>query len=303
MTTRTIDQLSAVRATGAPAARVGLGKSQGWLAAPSILWMALFLIGPLLAVVWFSFWTSESYRMIPEYTTENYSTILGDETFWSMLRWTVGGLMVVLAGVTLLGFPVAYFVARMLQREWVRTAILFAAIIPFWVSYVIRMITWIPIFGRNGLLNDMLTGIGILDRPADVLLYSGPAMLTAMIFLYVVFMIGPVYFKLLQIDPDLLRASQNLGASPWKTFRTVELPLIRPGIVAGWLFTSIMVINDFATERIVGGGLSPMLSGTIWRRGQLLLWPQASAQAVVLVIVAFVIVGVLLRISNLREEL
>lgn len=283
--------------------RVGLNTGQAWLAVPAVVWMGGFLFVPLGAVVVFSLWTGQSFRMVPDYTLENYRALLTDPSFWSTVRWTFIGALFVLLGVTVLGVPLAYFVARVVQREWVRSALLLLAIIPFWVSYVIRMITWIPLFGRTGLLNELLVGSGVLAEPADIFLYSTPAMIGAMIVLYVVFMVGPVYFKLRQIDPDILRASQNLGARPLQTFLSVELPLIRPGVVAGWLFTTIMVMNDFATERVVGGGLKPMLAGAIWRKGQLLLWPSASAQAVVLVVVVFVAVGALLRISNLREEI
>jgi ABC-type spermidine/putrescine transport system permease subunit I len=241
--------------------------------------------------------------MSSDLTTSNYANILTSDTFWGTVRWTFRVLIIVLLSVTLLGLPVAYFTARVITVEWIRTGLIFLLFVPFLVSYIIRMITWIPLFGRAGIVNWTLTTIKVLDAPSDFLLYTSPSMITALVFLYVAFMVGPVYFKLQQLDKDLIRAAQNLGASPLRTFLTVELPLIRPGIVIGWLFVSVMIMSDFATERIVGGGLSPMLAGTVWRRAEVLLWPQASAQAVTLVILTLALASGLIRFAQLDQDL
>lgn len=288
---------------GSPPARVGLETRQAWLATPALLWILLGLVVPLTAIVVFSFWTGSSIGMHSDLTTSNYANILTSDTFWGTVRWTFRVLIIVLLSVTLLGLPVAYFTARVITVEWIRTGLMFLLFVPFLVSYIIRMITWIPLFGRAGIVNWTLTKIKVLDAPADFLLYTSPSMITALVFLYVAFMVGPVYFKLQQLDKDLIRAAQNLGASPLRTFLTVELPLIRPGIVIGWLFVSVMIMSDFATERIIGGGLSPMLAGTVWRRAEVLLWPQASAQAVTLVILTLALASGLIRFAQLDQDL
>ncbi|MDP7068339.1 MAG: ABC transporter permease [Acidimicrobiales bacterium] len=288
---------------GSPPARVGLENRQAWLATPALLWILLGLVVPLTAIVVFSFWTGSSIGMSSDLTTSNYANILTSDTFWGTVRWTFRVLIIVLLSVTLLGLPVAYFTARVITVEWIRTGLIFLLFVPFLVSYIIRMITWIPLFGRAGIVNWTLTTIKVLDAPSDFLLYTSPSMITALVFLYVAFMVGPVYFKLQQLDKDLIRAAQNLGASPLRTFLTVELPLIRPGIVIGWLFVSVMIMSDFATERIVGGGLSPMLAGTVWRRAEVLLWPQASAQAVTLVILTLALASGLIRFAQLDQDL
>ena len=288
---------------GLPPARVGLERRQAWLVTPALLWILVGLVIPLAAIVVFSFWTGTSVGMHSELTTSNYSNILTNDTFWGTVEWTFRVLIIVLLSVTLLGVPVAYFAARVITVEWIRTGLVFMLFVPFLVSYVIRMITWIPLFGRAGVVNWVLTKLGVLDAPADAFLYTSPSMITALVFLYVAFMVGPVYFKLRQLDEDLIRAAQNLGASPLRTFFTIELPLIRPGIVIGWLFVSVMVMSDFATERVVGGGLSPMLAGTVWRRAEVLLWPQASAQAVTLVILTLALAAGLVRFAQLDQDL
>lgn len=273
------------------------------MAAPALLWIAVGLAVPLGAIVLFSFWTGTSVGMRSELTTSNYTNILTGGTFWDTVGWTLQVLVIVLACSTVIGVLVAYFAARVVTIEWVRTALVFLLFVPFVVSYVIRMITWIPLFGRAGLLNTALTEANILDEPSDLFLYTSPSMMTALIFLYVAFIIGPTFFKLRQLDEDLLRAAQNLGASPFRTFWSVELPLARPGIVVGWIFVSVMILSDFATERIIGGGLSPLLAGTVWRRAELLLWPQASAQAVALVIITLAVAAGLLRFAQLERDL
>ena len=285
--------------TGQPS----LVRGQAWLAAPALLWIAIGLAVPLGAIVLFSFWTGTSVGMRSDLTTANYANILTGGTFWNTVRWTLRVLAIVLICSTVIGVLVAYYAARVVTTEWVRTALVFLLFVPFIVSYVIRMITWIPLFGRAGLLNTALTQANILDEPSDLFLYTAPSMITALVFLYVAFIIGPTFFKLRQLDEDLLRAAQNLGASPFKTFWSVELPLARPGIVVGWIFVSVMILSDFATERIIGGGLSPLLAGTVWRRAELLLWPQASAQAVALVMITLAIAAGLLRFAQLERDL
>ena len=276
-------------------AQPSLVGGQARLAVPALLWIAVGLVVPLAAIVVFSFWTGTSVGMRSDLTTSNYTNILTSGTFWATVRWTLQVLAIVLAISTVIGVLVAYFAARVVTVEWVRTALVFLLFVPFVVSYVIRMITWIPLFGRAGLLNTALIEANILDEPSDLFLYTSPSMMTALIFLYVAFIIGPTFFKFRQLDEDLLRAAQNLGASPFKTFWTVELPLARPGIIVGWIFV--------ATERIIGGGLSPLLAGTVWRRAELLLWPQASAQAVALVVITLSIAVGLLRFAQLERDL
>ena len=273
------------------------------MALPALLWLAVGLGGPLSAVVLFSFWTGTSLSMIPELTISNYQSILGSGEFWGLVLWTLFILLVVLAIVTLLGVPVAYFLASAISNDGLRAALLFGLFVPFVVSYAIRLITWLPMFGRSGLINRFAVGLGILKEPSDQLLFSPTAIIIALVFLSIAFFVGPVCFKLLQIDQDLISAAQNLSATPLQILRTIELPLARQAIFAGWLFVSVIVLTDFAVERLIGGGLSPMLAGTVWRRAELLLWPQASAYAVVLIIVTFVIVGLFVRFGKLSDEL
>ena len=282
---------------------VGLETEQKWMALPAILWLAVGLGGPLSAVVVFSFWTGTSFSMVPDLTFSNYQSILGSGEFWGLVLWTLFVLLVVLTLVTLLGVPVAYFLACGITSDGLRAALLFGLFIPFVVSYVIRLITWLPMFGRAGLINRFAVNLGILSEPSDQLLFSPTAIVIALVFLSIAFFVGPVCFKLLQIDKDLIAAAQNLSATPIQIFRTIQLPLARQAIFAGWLFVSVIVLTDFAVERLIGGGLSPMLAGTVWRRAELLLWPQASAYAVVLIAVTFAIVGLFVRFGKLSDEI
>ena len=286
-----------------PPLEVGLETEQKWLALPAILWLAVGLGGPLSAVVLFSFWTGTSFAMTPELTISNYQSILGSGEFWGLVLWTLIVLLIVLTIVTLLGVPVAYFLASAITHNGLRAALLFGLFVPFVVSYVIRLITWLPMFGRAGLINRLAVNLGILSEPSDQLLFSPTAIIIALVFLSIAFFIGPLCFKLLQIDRDLISAAQNLSATPTQIFRTIELPLARQAIFAGWLFVSVIVLTDFAVERVIGGGLSPMLAGTVWRRAEVLLWPQASAYAVVLIAVTFAIVGLFVKFGKLSDEI
>ncbi len=142
-------------------------------------------------------------------------------------------------------------------------------------------------FGNKGVLNGALVKAGILDSPSSAFLYNSVAMTIALVSMYIVFIVGPVYFGLSRIDADTLAASRMSGASPWATFWKVELPLAKPGIVAGSFFATVFLLGDFATEQIVGGATNPMLAGLSLRYAETLQWPMAAAVSAALLVVAW----------------
>jgi putative spermidine/putrescine transport system permease protein len=271
------------------------------LVLPGTLWQLVFVGVSLVSVVLFSFWTSGFGGLEAEYTLENYQETFSSGTFWDVTLWTFRVVIFVLAGVILIAYPAAYFLWRVVKSNTLKTALLLLTIIPFWTSYLTRTITWIPMFGRNGAINEGLLSLGVIGQPLDVLLYSSEAMIFALWFLFIVFMIGPIFFSMTRIDEDVVAAAAVHGATPWRTFFHVVLPLTKPGLMAGALFVVVLSLAEFFTERAIGGAQNPMLAGLILRQIDILNFAAGSAVSVVLIVLTLVVVGIMLRYFDLRK--
>lgn len=268
---------------------------------PGTLWMLVFVGIPLASIVLFSFWRSGFRGLVPDYNLNNYRDILTDPTFWKVTGWTLLVVAIVLAGVIVLAYPAAYTIWRVVKDERLKTILLLLCIIPFWTSYLTRTITWLPMFGRQGVVNSLLMALGIIHEPLDILLYTPFSMIFALWFLFIVFMIGPLYFSMSRIDEDILSAAAVFGAKPWMTFLTVILPLTRPGLMAGSLFVVVLGLAEFFTEQAIGGAQNPMLAGLIQRQVEIFAWSRASAIAVALVVLTLIIVSGMLRFFDIRK--
>jgi putative spermidine/putrescine transport system permease protein len=268
---------------------------------PGTLWMAVFVGVPVVSILLFSFWKSGFAGLTPNYNVQNYVNILKSGTFWSITLWTYEVVLMVLAGVIVLSYPAAYAIWRILRDDRWRTAVLLLCIVPFWTSYLTRTITWLPMFGREGVVNSVLMFLGVVDQPIEILLYTPYSMMVGLWFLYIVFMIGPLYHSMTKIDPDIMDAAAILGAPPVRTFVEVVIPLTKPGLMAGALFVVVLGLGEFFTERVIGGAQNPMLAGLVLRQIDIFQWAAASAIAVVLVILTLITVAGMLRFFDLRK--
>jgi putative spermidine/putrescine transport system permease protein len=271
------------------------------LVLPGTLWMAVFVGVPVISILLFSFWKSGFAGLTPNYNIQNYVNILQNGTFWSITLWTYEVVLMVLAGVIVLSYPAAYAIWRILRDDRWRMAVLLLCIVPFWTSYLTRTITWLPMFGREGVVNSVLIFLGVVDQPIEILLYTPYSMMVGLWFLYIVFMIGPLYHSMTKIDADIMDAAAILGAHPLRTFVHVVIPLTKPGLMAGALFVVVLGLGEFFTERVIGGAQNPMLAGLVLRQIDIFQWAAASAIAVVLVILTLITVAVMLRFFDLRK--
>lgn len=275
---------------------------RAWLLlSPAIIVTAVAAIAPLIFIVWVSFWNTDGLQLNRTFDLSSWNRVLTDPTFYRLTFSTLRTVLIVLILVGLLGLVAGYYLARFVINRKLQALLLMLAILPFWTSYLIRIITWQPLFGNSGVINFFLAKVGLPKM--ELFLYNQRAMIFAMTSLYVVFVIGPVFWALSRIDPDVIAASRMLGASPWTTFRTVELPLARGGLVVGLFFAAIFLFGDYATSRLIGGGTNPMLSDAISQYAGSGQWPVAAALAVVLFIFASLVLGLLMRVYDLRREL
>ena len=290
--------------------RAGL-HAPAWLQAlPFGAVFVFFFVGPLLLVAAVSLWPTSDYELVPGLTLQNYASIfagcadLSDpcvtlKTYASTLRFS----LLTWAATLVLGFAVAYFLAFHVRSLAAQTALFVLCTIPFWTSNVIRMISWVPLLGRNGLVNQALVGAGLVERPVEWLLFSEFSVVLAFVHLYTMFMLVPIFNSMMRIDRALLEAAEDAGASAWQTLWNVIVPLSRTGIVIGSIFVITIVMGDFVTVGVMGGQQIASVGKIIQVQTSYLQFPLAAANAVVLLLVVLMIIAALTRLVDLRREL
>ena len=280
-------------------------------AAPLALVFALFFLLPLALVVVVSFWDYTEYSIIPAFTWQNYDDIFDGcvedlpdlcLTFKTYLS-TLWFCFVVWLLTLLIGFTVAYFLAFHVRTLGMQILLFLVCTIPFWSSNVIRMISWISLLGRNGLINDALLATGLAGERQEWLLYSEFSVVLAFVHLYTLFMIVPIFNSMMRIDRSLLEAAYDGGASAWQTLWTVIVPLCRPGIAIGSIFVITIVMGDFITIGVMGGQQIASIGKIIQVETSYLQFPAAAANAVILLAVVLLIIFGLGRIVDVRKEL
>ncbi|HEY6778097.1 MAG TPA: ABC transporter permease [Thermoleophilaceae bacterium] len=272
-------------------------------AAPGTLWLLFFLVAPVIFIVLVGFWERTITGFDESWTLDNFRSVFGSDVYWDTLRQSFQNALIVVAASLVLGFPVAYFLAIEVESLRNQIAFFIIALAPFWTSFLIRAVAWVPMMGREGALNRGLMDLGVIDKPLDFLLFSNFAVIVGMLQLYILFMVAPLFFMLAQIDKASLEAARDLGANWFKTFREVILPQVAPGIVIGSIFVFVLSMGDFGTTRVLGGATVSSVGLIVQNEVTSVQFPQAAASATILVLFMMVGVFVLLRFSNLREEL
>ena len=182
----------------------------------------------------------------------------------------------------LVGYPFAYFVAR--SQPAVRTLLLLMVMLPFWTSFLLRVYAWKGLLTEQGIINHLLMALGLVQEPVQ-LLYNDISMLIGMTYVYLPFMVLPLYANLVKLDVRLLEASQDLGATPWQTFWLVTVPLSRSGIVAGSMLVFIPCLGEFVIPSLLGGAENLMIGRVVWdEMFSSNNWPRASALAIVMIV-------------------
>lgn len=283
--------------------RVRKGLSTKLLLAPGFLWMMLFLIVPLMAMIYVSFWTQSSTMMTSDLTLENYKYFFSSSVYLSVLWTTVKTWLIVLTATLIIGYPVAFYISQIVKNQKLQISLLLVCIIPFWISFLIRVLAWKPMLGVTGALNTVLIKLNIINDPITALLYSELGVILGMIQIYVVFMVGPIAFSLGTIDKSLVEAAQDLGANFFQIFRDIYWPLSKPGVIAGSIFVTVMTLGEFAIPSALGGNKISFLGNIILNQVGSLKWAFASVVGVVLTIIIAIAIALLLRVVDLRKQL
>jgi putative spermidine/putrescine transport system permease protein len=289
--------------TAAAARPAAARRTLAWLIAPGVLWMLFFLVLPILMMLYVSFWTQTTFTIEPTLTLKSWVTFFSSQTYLGALWTTLRIWLTVLLATLVVGYPTALFVGLFVRNKTLQTVLLVLCVVPFWTSFLIRVLAWRPMLGKEGAINLILQGLGITDAPIDALLFSELSVVIGMTQIYCVFMVGPIAFMLGRIDPNIIEAARDLGAGFGRIFRTIILPMSMPGVVVGAIFVSVMVLGEFATSAALSGRKVNMLGNIIVTQVGSLKWAFAAVVGVVLTLIMGVVVAGLLRVVDLRKEL
>ncbi len=273
------------------------------LLAPGMIWILLFLVAPLVMMVYVSFWTQTTFSITPDLTTQSWVNFFSSDTYFGALLRTIRIWLTVLFVTLLIGYPVALYIGQFIKNKTLQTALLVTCVIPFWTSFLIRVLAWRPMLGKEGAINIILQKIGFIDAPIEVLLFTELSVIIGMVQIYVVFMVGPIAFMIGRIDESLIESARDLGASASTIFRRIILPLSMPGVIVGSIFVTVMVLGEFATASALSGRKVNLLGNIIITQVGSLKWAFAAVAGVVLTVVMATFVAVMLRIVNLRNQI
>ncbi|MGO4916116.1 ABC transporter permease [Pseudogemmobacter sp. W21_MBD1_M6] len=276
----------------------------GWLmVSPLALVLAVFLVLPIILIGIVSFWTATEFSIVPAFSMENYDFLFGSPVTYRVFLNTFKYAAVTWGLTFVIGFTVAYYLAFHIRTQTWQIALFLLCTIPFWTSNIIRMISWIPFLGRNGIANSALISWGVVDEPLEWLLFSDFAVILAFVHLYTLFMVVPIFNTMMRIDKSLIEAARDAGATAPQILWNVILPLTKPGIMIGTIFVVTLVMGDFITVRFMSGSQSANVGRLISNDIALLQYPSASATAIVLLATVLIVIGILLRFVDIRKEL
>jgi putative spermidine/putrescine transport system permease protein len=272
--------------------------------APLTLVLLLFLIAPLglvLAVSVFKYVVFVGLQ--PAFVFDNYRAVLTDTVNYRLFLSTVKFTLIVLAITAFLGFWIAYFLVFHVRSLLIAIGLFLVCTVPFWTSNIIRMISWKPLLGKEGLINSALMKVGAVDEPVLWLLFSDFSVVVAYVHLFTLFMIVPLFNSMARIDKSLVEAAVDAGSSRWRVIWNVILPLSKTGMALGAVFVVTLVMGDFFVVAVMSGGMSGSVSSGVFNDLQFLNYPRAAANSVVLLIVVVIMAASIMRVVDVRKEL
>lgn len=271
--------------------------------APLALILIIFLGIPLVTVIVVSFFDYANYQVYPDFILLNYIELFESKLTYQLYASMIKFGLIVWSLTLVIGFTVSYFLVFHVRSLLWKIAFFLVCTVPFWTSNIIRMISWIPVLGRQGLVNQSLITLGIIDAPLDFLLFSDFAVIVAYVHLFTLFMIVALFNSMARIDPDIIEAAVDAGASRWKVITQIVIPLTKTGIALGSIFVIALVMGDFFVVKIMSGGQSASVVFAMWNEIAMLQYPSAAASSVVLLIIVTLMVAAILRVVNIRKEL
>jgi spermidine/putrescine transport system permease protein len=262
------------------------------LISPTFLYALALLVVPIIVVIAHSFWTQHFLTVDRTFTLANYRTALTEPIYRDLLFRSLYISVTVSAVTVVLAYPVAYYIS--FHGGHHKSLWLFLITIPFWTSYLLRVMAWKVILGYQGVLNTTLLGLGILDHPSDAFLYNTTAVIITLAHSWAAFAILPIYVSLEKVDRTLIEAATDLGDGALRRFLRVTLPLSMPGIISATLIVLIPTVGDYVTPKLVGGTDGVMIANAIQSQfGRASNWPLGAALSVTTMVVVTALAGLI----------
>lgn len=257
---------------------------------PVTIYMIIFFIIPIFILLIYSMWRIENFQVIKDLTFANYINTLKNSLFMNvLLRSVIIGFLVSITGI-IISYPVAYIAVFRMKR--IRDLIIFLIVISLLSSYLVKIYAWRTILGNNGIINIALTYLGIIEEPLSILLFSKFSVFISLLHILLPFIILPLYSALLNVDPTLFEAAQDLGANPVRTFLKVTLPLSIPGIRTAFIFSFIIASGDYVIPQMLGGTSGLMIGRVIADQfGVVFNWGEGSSLVFLLIFFDLIVYG------------
>ena len=271
---------------------------------PPLLWLGAFFLVPLALMVAFSFRADLKGELLQVWTPtlKQYALLIAGGSYWRLLVTSVFMALVVSVIAIMLAYPVAYFLAF---RAGTRAGLyLILLLVPFWTSYLLRVMAWKIMLGSDGVINSFLRYVGLIDEPLTILLYNRSAVVVTLIYIWIPFVALPILAALQRIDLALFEAAADLGATPFRQFWRITLPLSLPGVVAAFFMVFIPTVGEYVTPLLVGGSQGSMYGNIIQDFfTKAANWPLGSALAMIMLAGTLALVAVAMRTIDLRRVL
>jgi putative spermidine/putrescine transport system permease protein len=275
-----------------------------WLQVGPLAIVLVTLVGlPAFLFLTVSFFDYDRIGIYPAFILDNYHDLLTTPATWRVYVSSLRLSFIVWAVTLFLGFNIAWFLVHHVRSAMVRTVLFLLCAVPFWTSGIIRTIAWIPFLGRNGAFNQLLMALGVTHEPLEFLLFSDFAVIITYVHLFTLLMVGPIANSMAKIDPALIEAARDAGASRWQVMTDVVIPLSKTGIALGSILVFTQVMGDYFVVRQMSGGQSASIVSMLSTEIQAMQYPPAAANAMVLVVFVAVMVAGMMRIVDVRKEL
>lgn len=276
-----------------------------WLyVTPLMLVLIPFFLLPILVVLVASVFETDGFGgLIPTFTLANYMDVLTSAQTFHLYVATLKFTVLTWFFTLMIGFLVAYFLVFHVRNQLLAIGLFLVCTVPFWTSNIIRMISWIPLLGKEGLVNSSLQGVGIINAPLEVLLYSSLAVVIAYVHQLTIFMVVPIFNSMARIDKRVIEAALDAGASRLDIMRYIVIPMSKSGIGLGSIFVVSIVMGDFFVVKVMSGGSSASVVSAFYENVGVLQYPIAAASAVLLTVVLVIVISLILRAVDIRREI
>ncbi|MBR0751873.1 ABC transporter permease [Bradyrhizobium jicamae] len=277
----------------------------GWLyVTPLIAVLVPFFVAPILVVLAASFFQTDGFGgLTPGFTLSNYIEVLHSALTLKLYLATIKFTFFTWLFTLVIGFFVAYFLVFHVRNQLLAIGLFLVCTVPFWTSNIIRMISWIPLLGKEGLINAGLMSAHVINQPLEVLLFSDLAVVIAYVHQLTIFMIVPIFNAMARIDKRVIEAAVDAGASRFDIMRHIVVPMSKSGIALGTIFVVSIVMGDFFVVKVMSGGGSASVVSAFYEDVGVLQYPTAAASAVLLTLVLVAIVALILRTVDIRQEI